>query len=285
LTNRESWTARDGYPLAVSIFEPDTEAVATVLIAGATAVPARLYHRFARYLRARNLRVICFDYRGVGASLHGDVRSVDARMRDWGELDLAGMIDGIGRRYPSAALVLVGHSAGGQLVALADNNERIAALLLVAAQSGYWRHWPRPRRYLLWTLWYALMPGLTRSRGYFPAQLLQLGENLPAGVAMEWSRWCRHPRYFVGDRGEPLHLHLAGFEQPVVSYSIEDDWMAPAEAVDALFERFAGAQGERRHIRPADYGLDRIGHFGFFREPGQGRLWAEALSWIESNLP
>jgi len=255
----------------------------TVLMAGATAVRAEFYRRFARYLCAQGMRVICFDYRGIGSSLHGDVRATDARMRDWAMLDLAGMIDAIDARYPTTSLTVIGHSAGGQMIALADNNDRIDAALLVGAQNGYWRLWPRPRRYLLGALWHGLMPALTLALGYFPARRLGLGEDLPSGVATEWARWCRHSAYFVERCGRPLELCLNQFSQPVLSYSVEDDWMAPVQAVDALLDRFAQAQRERRHIQLADYGLTRLGHFGFFRASGREKLWPEALDWISAQ--
>jgi predicted alpha/beta hydrolase len=279
----ESWPARDAYLLATTTFEPDERATATVLIAGAAAVPARFYGRFARYLAAQDLRVITFDYRGIGESRTGGLRPFKTCMQDWATLDLAGMIDQVMQRYPDSPLVVVAHSAGGQLVALADNNERIKALLLVAAQSGYWRHWRGPQRFLLMALWYGVMPVLTRIFGYFPARRLGLGEDLPAGVAEEWSRWCRHPNYFVDRKGRPLQLHLNGFHRPVLSYSIEDDWMAPAAAVDALMENFNQAQKQRRHLVPTALGVRRLGHFGLFRDSARAGLWPDVVRWISDH--
>ena len=51
-----------------------------------------------------------------------------------------------------------GHSAGGQMVGLAPNNQRITALLAVAAQDGYYGLWDAPRRYLMAALWHVLVP-------------------------------------------------------------------------------------------------------------------------------
>ena len=36
-------------------------------------------------------------------------------------------------------------------------------------------------------LWHGVMPLVTRVVGYFPAQILGLGEDIPAGVAMQWA--------------------------------------------------------------------------------------------------
>ena len=282
MTSSQHWPARDGYPLSGTVNEPESAATSSVLIAGASAVPARFYRRFARYLAVRGMRAVTFDYRGIDTSLHGGIRSVQTGMRDWAEKDLAAVIDHVSNRFPDTPLAVIGHSAGGQFVALADNSRRIDALMLVAAQSGYWRHWPPRHRYLLAALWYGVMPGMAGLLGYFPARRLGLGENLPAGVAKEWARWCRHPAYFVEADGEPIKLNLDRFTGPVISYSIDDDWMAPRAAVDALYEHFSGAKRERRHVRPGDCGVDALGHFGFFRDPGRQALWPAALAWIAS---
>jgi predicted alpha/beta hydrolase len=37
----------------------------------------------------------------------------------------------------------------------------------------------------------------------------------------------------------------------------------------------------RRHIAPADYGLSRLQHMGFFKD-GSEPLWREAIEWLET---
>jgi len=41
---------------------------------------------------------------------------------------------------------------------------------------------------------------------------------------------------------------------------------------------YAGAPREMRRISPADAGLRRIGHFGFFRRASAGTLWPRLVS-------
>jgi predicted alpha/beta hydrolase len=273
--------ARDGYRLAGSLYEPEDGCAPTVVIACATAVKRRFYDRFARFLCTRGLRVVTFDYRGIGDSLYGDIRAMPGTMRDWGRHDLAGVLDEVSTRYPRSRLLLVGHSAGGQLLGLADNNRLVKAMLAIGAQSGYWRHWPQPQRYALATLWYALMPGTTRLISYFPAKRMGLGEDLPSGVALEWSEWCRRPGYISDPRVQPsLPLHFAEFEGRILAYSFDDDGMAPRPAVDALMGLYSRAQIEMRHLRASDVGARKIGHFGFFNEAFAGSLWIETSRWL-----
>lgn len=272
----------DGVALAATHYEPDARPNGgAVLILAGTGVKRGFYDRFARFLAGRGFAVLTLDYRGIGGSRPRTLRAFRARMRDWGELDVRAAIDWLAARHPDRELLLVGHSAGGQIVGLAPNNSRVRGLLAVAAQSGYWRLWDAPRQYLYALLWYVIMPGLTRLFGYFPSALLGLGEELPAGVARQWACWCRNPQYMVDDDGRPLRPHFASFRAPILAYSFADDPFAPRRAVDALLGFYENADVTRRHLAPADAGVGSIGHFGFFREPMRATLWSEAATWLE----
>ena len=74
------------------------------------------------------------------------------------------------------------HSAGGQLLGLARNSDRVAAMLMISAPSGYWRLWKGRQRLLIGLLWFVLMPVMTRLVGYFPGRRMGLGVDLPPGV-------------------------------------------------------------------------------------------------------
>lgn len=277
------WPARDGFRLAVTVYEPATDATETVIISGAVAVRRLYYDCFARYLSDNGFRVVTFDYRGIGNSAPTDIRGLEAGMRDWAENDLAGIIDETTWRHPASRLQVVGHSAGGQFLGLADNNHSISGMLAIGCQNGYWRFWPWPFGYLLAFLWIIFMPCVTRACGYFPARRLGLGEDLPAGIAMEWARWCRNSKFIVDADGQPIRRHFDTFAGEICAYSIADDWMAPRGAVDALMALFSRARIERRHVRPKDIGLRTVGHFGFFREQCRETLWARSLHWLRGD--
>lgn len=278
--SKMSLTARDGFTLAGTLYEPADDSERTVVISSAIAVRRRYYNPFASFLCSQGLRVITFDYRGIGDSLRSSIKEAKGTMRDWGENDLAGVLDSVATRWPHARLQVVGHSAGGQFVGLAPGNQRIHALLTVGAQSGYWRLWPWPRRYLFAILWYLLMPGLTRLLGYFPAKRLGLGEDLPSGVALEWARWCRSPAFIIDTDGSPLRKHFKTLARPILAYSIADDPLAPQQAVEVLLSYYSSASIEHRHIHPPDLGVAPLGHFGFFRDKSQTTLWQDSLKWL-----
>jgi len=177
--------ADDGYALGATVFGSRGRAV---LVMPATGVPQSYYAKYAAYLAERGFMVLTFDYRGIGRSRNGDIRASSARMRDWVLLDAAAAA-----RHLGGEIAVVGHSFGGQALGLLPEPGRIAAALLVGAQSGYWRHWPALGRVWMWPTTHIDLPAVAKLLGYFPGSRVGFGEDLPPGVALEWASWCRHP--------------------------------------------------------------------------------------------
>ncbi|HEX2059244.1 MAG TPA: alpha/beta fold hydrolase, partial [Thermoanaerobaculia bacterium] len=166
--------ASDGYRLAATLY--DADAGEAMLVAPAMGVRRRFYDAFARYLAERGRNVVTIDYRGIGDSRPANLRRFNGTMSDWGRLDIAAAIEWIVRELRPSSLAYAGHSAGGQLVGLASNADRIERMLLVCAQSGHWRHWPGLRAYGLAALWLA-MPVISHVVGFFPSKPLGLGSE------------------------------------------------------------------------------------------------------------
>lgn len=277
--------ATDAFDLAATLYQPDRvgECRRFVLINSATAVKRRYYHEFANFLCSRGFAVLTFDYRGIGGSHPGDLRRFQASICDWAEKDISGVVDWIVKTHQPEKLLVIGHSVGGQLVGLVPNNDKITAMLTIAAQSGYWGLWPFPRLYLMALLWYGFMPLATSLFNYFPAKRLGLGEDLPGGVAKQWARWCRHPDYIVDQDGRPMRKYFKAFKGPIMSYSFDDDRFAPKAAVDFMAHCYANAPLTRRHLRPRDVGVQSVGHFGFFRTTLKEPLWRETSLWLSAQ--
>ena len=277
--------AGDRYELGCTRYDPapDNANRRTVIINSAVGVLRGYYGKYATFLCEHGYRVVTYDYRGIGDSLSGPVRDCNGSMEEWGSKDFPAILDAVAAEHGQEPILVIGHSAGGQIFGLTPRNRAVQALLLVSSQSGYWRHWPGWKRYAMAAMWYALMPGLTRTLSYCPMASFKLGENLPRGVALQWARWGRHPDYMVDDAGQPIRSEFAAFPGPVLSYSFADDGAAPAAAVDALAAYYQGASVERRHIAPEQIGHKKIGHFGFFRERFASTLWAESLAWLDAH--
>lgn len=267
--------ARDGARLTATCFG-DRGASRWVLISSATAVSRRYYARFARDLAERGYAVVTYDYRGVGDSRPASLRGYQATFSQWGLVDLPSMIEWIVGGGQGRRVFLVGHSAGGQLAGLIDNPDAVEAMVAVCSQSGYWRVQGGSQRALVALHAYVTLPVVASVLGYFPWSRLARGEDIPKGVALEWSRWCRDPRYLLGDASLPLHRY-ASFRAPVLAYSVDDDNWGTARSVDAMMSAYPNV--ERRHIKPKDLGLRSLGHFGAFRERARP-LWDQISAWL-----
>jgi predicted alpha/beta hydrolase len=271
--------AADGVPLAATLYQPaGGRSRMAAIIACAMGAPRDNYRHYAAYLASEGWSVVTFDYRGIAGSKHGSLRRCPATIRDWAEQDITGVISWIDGTLHPLRLVAIGHSIGGQIMALARNHQRLDALLTVSAQKGYWKYWDGFPRLALWVFWYSL-PLVVALYGYLPFWLAGL-KALPRGVALEWQRWGVHPDY-LDEHGASLHHRWETFEAPILALSFADDiYFAPWRAVEALLRIYAKAPGTHRPIDPAEFGIRAIGHSGFFHNVGCIPLWKETAEWL-----
>ena len=274
--------ARDGLPLAATFYEGYWSNGVSVQVNPGTAVPRRYYDAFARYLAGRGFTVVTYDYRGMGDSRMEPEALRKARFQDWGALDAAGVQDWLAARRPSHRLAVVGHSAGGQMLGLADNVSRFRAVLLIGSPHGWWRNWSRLAALQLAFTWYVLTPVSLATVGYFPGRLVGMG-NLPPGIARQWARWCRNPHYVSDEAGGPLRPYNARLRAPLRLYSFTDDEYAPERSVRALLDYYPEARREHVRLTPAQLGVERVGHFGWFRASMPRAAWDEATDWLERS--
>jgi predicted alpha/beta hydrolase len=271
--------ASDGFALSGTHYAAAARRRGSVIVNSATGVQRRYYAAFARFLAIDGFDVVTYDYRGIGDSLPVPIGRLHARMRHWGERDLAAAIDWARAELGDASPRVIGHSVGGQIVGLAPNNERIQAMLFVGAQSGEWRFWKGMQRARMLALWYGVIPPVTSFLGYLPGAIFG-GESLPAGVAREWARWGRRRGYVVGGGDAGRTAAYARIRAPLLAYSFSDDQYAPRAAVDALLALYSGAERTHRHVEPGQVGRRAIGHFGFFRRPQRDPFWHDARDWL-----
>lgn len=247
-----------------------------LIIASATGVRQEFYRKFAAYIAAQNIAVLTFDYCGIGQSLTTPIKSLSNNAADWGQHDLEAVLQYSISNFPNATKVLLGHSIGGQLVGLAPSSPHMDQIILVAAQSGYWKYWKGSGKLKMWFNWHVLFPTLLNLFGYLPSKKLSGMENLPKNVANQWRTWGKHPDYLLSDRS----IADTSFEKismPVSAFSVEDDAFAPATAVQWLTDKFTNAKVTSVHWSLDDLKAKKVGHFGFFKERNQAIIWKRLL--------
>lgn len=268
--------------LGASLFEP-REIRGLIVVASATGVRREFYQKFASYLCEHGFAVITFDYTGIGGSLNQPIRQITKGVEDWGRTDLNAVLQYGMERYPQTKKLVMGHSIGGQIIGLAPRVMDYDGIVLMTAQSGYWKHWTDFGRVKMWFNWHVLFPTLLRAFGYLPSKRLTGMEDLPVNVAKQWSTWGKHPEYLLG------HLptektYYQKFSKPISSFIVEDDDLGPQSASDWLLAQYSLADRNRILLRPEDLGLKGIGHFGLFKEKHKEVLWPLVLDEIEERF-
>lgn len=68
---------RDGYCLTGSFYQHQSSVpTLPILICPATGIRQRFYQAFATWLFEQGYDVLCFDFRGIGESLHGKLKTL-----------------------------------------------------------------------------------------------------------------------------------------------------------------------------------------------------------------
>jgi predicted alpha/beta hydrolase len=277
----ETIQAADGMKLSVRVYEFDNAGRGSVVIGGAMGVRQDYYAPFAQWLAGRGWRVVTFDYRGSGESgpSGSALRGFKADLFDWTR-DYEAAIDHAHAALPQRPLYLLGHSLGAQLPGLLNNQDKISGMLSVAAGSGYWRENAPQLKRIVFYFWYVLVPLATRLCGYFPGRRLRKVGDLPAGVVMQWRKWCLNPRYSVGAEGEAVRQRYASATFPVHALSITDDELMTLRGTHSLIHLYENAPCEVQRVAPGDLGVRRLGHFGPFRSEHEAKLWPRMAEWL-----
>lgn len=253
-----------------------------VVICPATAVLARYYGRFARWLAGQGAEVVTFDYRGIGASRPERLRGFSAGWVDWGALDTDAVLGHAVRRFPGREICVVGHSIGGFAIGLAPAAQSVARIVTVGAQFAYWRDYAAGPRAAMYLKWHLVVPVLTRLFGYFPGARLGWLEDMPRGVARDWSRMG--PRFEETVETDLPRTELATWHgrtrARLLAIGLADDPYGTDAAIGRLLAYYRGADRTHLRIDPRDIGVPQIGHFAFFHSRFAPTLWPVARDWL-----
>jgi predicted alpha/beta hydrolase len=158
----------------------------TVIVNPATGVFGRYFHAYGQFLVHLGFAVLTYDYRGIGLSRPPTLRRCGIRWRDWGERDFDAVVRWVRERH-AGPITVVGHSIGGFLRGFAEAAPLVDRILTVGAQFAYSQDYAPAQRLRTTSKRHLTMPFLTAVTGYFPGRRLGWLEDLPAGVAYEWS--------------------------------------------------------------------------------------------------
>lgn len=283
-----SFPALDGYSVGGSLFVPQgpQEFASAALISCGGGILAARYARFAWFLASRGIPVLTYDYRGIGNSRPPELKRLQAVAEDWSEHDCGGAIAYLRSAFARAQLVGIAHSIGALITGGAPNVSELERFVFISPHTGYYRDYLPKYRLPMVVLWHGFMPVLTRAFGYFPAKLLRLGEDIPAGVALQWAARRSpdlRPEATTRDasRARSMMARYESVKGSALVIGFRDDAFATSAGIRRLLAAFPGLQADISVIAPSDVGMKSIGHFGFFRREAAAALWPRVVPFIK----
>lgn len=267
-------SCKDGYQLAAQFYPVlNSDKSYPILICPATGITKNFYHAFAQWLNQQGYPVLSFDFRGIGESLHGALKDSTASINDWGMYDIPAAIEALLNRTQAEKVIIVGHSAGGQLLGIASNYHKVAKVLAIAGSTGHVKGLKGKTKVLAPVMFNIIFPVSSLVKGYGATQFIGMGENLPKNVAKQWAEFCSKPGYVMNAIGktifEDYHQQI---QCPITSFWATDDEIATHSNIKDLLRLYPNAQTKLIELNPQQLGYKRIGHMLMFKKSHQ-KIW------------
>jgi predicted alpha/beta hydrolase len=246
-------------------------------------VPATFYQPLAKALSSEDVAVALMDLRGVGTSSVRASRKTDFGYFEIIAYDIPSAVAELQRRFPGAAVFLLGHSMGGQLICLSTSSRlpEIAGMILMASGTVYHRAWDFPFDVGTY-VFQQFIPLVARLWGHFPGASLGFGWREARRQLRDWSYQGRTGRYKVVGCDCDLEELLSSLAVPVLAISFTQDFYAPPRSVDHLLGKLKAAEITRELLDPTDLGLESDSHFGWVK---RAELFTPRIrGWVRSVL-
>lgn len=272
----------DHYPLSARFYPAETETHGSpILICPATGITKTFYHAFAEKLASQGHPVMSFDFRGIGESLHGQLKDSTASIQDWGQLDIPAAIETLLRKTAAKRITLIGHSAGGQLLGITPNHDKVEKLIAIAGSTGHVKGLNGRTKLLAPIMFHLIFPISGLFKGYGATKFLGMGENLPKNVAKQWALFCSKPGYVLNAMGQTIFEDFHDqVTTPITVFWASDDEIATEANVKDLLRLYPNATTQMIEINPQSYGHRSVGHMQMFKSSHQN-LW----SVIAAEIP
>lgn len=272
-------TCKDGYQLSGQYYSanPLAQSAQTqshpILICPATGITKVFYNAFAEWLTDQGFNVLSFDFRGIGESLHGALKNSTASIQDWGQLDIPAAIETLLNKTQAEKIILIGHSAGGQLLGITPNHKKVARVIGVSCSTGYLKGLKGRTKFLGPVMFNVIFPISSLLKGYGATKFIGMGENLPKQVAKQWAQFCGQPGYVTNAIGktifEDFHHEI---QCPITVYWSSDDQIATEANVKDLLSLYPNANTQMHELKPNQLGFAQIGHMLMFKK-SHNQIW------------
>ncbi|MBM4345419.1 MAG: alpha/beta fold hydrolase [Deltaproteobacteria bacterium] len=277
-------TAADGITHEVLLCAAPSPGPVALLVP-AMGVPAKYYEPFLRALAGLGVCCAAMELRGTGSSTIRASRRANFGYDELVRQDIPAAQAAVAARFGTARIHAIGHSLGGQLLALALARDpaAFASLVLVASGSVDHRGFPFPKRYSVLAQ-SQLANAIAQTLGWFPGHRLGFGGLQPRRLVRDWSRQIRTGVYAPVGPTFDYEAALRQVAVPVLGLGLLGDTLTTGKATDLLCSKLAGCAIEREQF---DAGLDvshgDAVHFRWARQPE--RVAQRVAVWLRLRAP
>jgi len=274
----------DGYSLSARFYQAKCQTQnLPILVCPATGITQSFYHHFIEWLSEQGSSVLVFDFRGIGASLYGPLHKSSASIQDWGQLDIPAAIETLLTKTGHQQVILLGHSAGGQLLGIVSNYDKVAQVIAVSGSTGHVKGLTGRTKVMAPIMFNIVFPISNTLKGYGATKMLGMGENLPKNVAKQWAEFCRKPGYVMNAVGKTIFEHYhSNIQCPITVYWASDDEIATQVNVKDLLRLYPNAKVNAIELNPQQHGHKIIGHMSMFRK-SHHNLWSILAEKVTEN--
>jgi len=253
-----------------------------------TGAKMEVYRSFLTYLAENGYLCCLWDYRGSGDSSTENLGKCDFTFSDYGIKDMPAIKRFLTTKYPDLPFVIVAHSAGGQQIGFMKDLDNIKGVINFAVSAGYYPNMPFSYRIKAYFYFYVFAPISVLLTGYVKAKQFGLMENLPKNVVYEWRDWLEKEDYLFDKKfyGKTVPTgHFKNYTFPIHTYWTIDDTISNEKNTKAFWKHI---KGEREiaftKMTPDEFGLRKIGHFGFFKRIMKDRLWKDVIFKLDKLI-
>ena len=257
-----------------------------ILICPATGITKNFYQSFAQWLSEQDYNVLSFDFRGIGESLHGQLKDSTASIVQWGQLDIPAAIEKLLEKTQVNKVILLGHSAGGQLLGIVPNYEKVAKVVAVSGSTGHVKGLKGRTKFLAPIMFKGIFPLARLTLGYGPTNAIGMGENLPKDVAKQWAQFCGKPGYIINAISDTVDVQDNFHEKitaPITVLWSSDDEIATKVNVKDLLRLYPNSKTEMIELNPQSYKHKAIGHMLMFKKSHKN-LWSVIENELRINV-
>lgn len=275
-------TCKDGVILKGTLLLPD-QPKAVVQFNGGTATRKEFYLPFLSYLTDQGYICCLWGYRGTefGDNLKGST----IRYADYGLKDMPTIKAYLESRFPDFPFLLVGHSAGGQQIGFMEDLSNVKGNVNIAVSAAYFRKMPLVYRLKAYFFFYLFSPISSLLNGFVRAKPYGFMENLPKPVVYEWRNWLEVEEYFFDKKFYGVTVpkgHFKNFNFPIQVYYSIDDSISNKENTAAFWRNVKSEKTINiKELKPEEFGLKKIDHFGYFRKSMKGTLWKDIVKKMD----